>query len=86
MSLAWYDWTGFAGVALVLLAFLLLQMRRLHGNKLVYQSMNALGALGVITSLLFGTFNLPALLMEFGWLAISVYGMAVTFGRGSVER
>lgn len=75
MSLPWHEWVGFAGVAAVLLAFLLLQARRLHGNGIVYQSMNALGAAGIVLSLLFGNFNLPALLMELGWIGISVYGM-----------
>ncbi len=72
------DWTviiGLIGAVLVLLAFFLLQARKLHGNGLVYQLMNALGALGVALSLLFGRFNLPAFLLEVAWLAISIYGI-----------
>jgi hypothetical protein len=74
------DWTtvvGLVGTVLVLLAFFLLQAHKLHGNGLVYQLMNAFGALGVAISLLFGTFNLPAFLLEVAWLAISIYGMLV---------
>ncbi|HET8900221.1 MAG TPA: hypothetical protein VFN09_15750 [Rhodanobacteraceae bacterium] len=77
MNLPWHEWTGLVGVATVLLAFLLLQAHRLHGNGLIYQAMNALGALGIVLSLAFGAFNLSALLMELGWIAISVYGMLV---------
>ena len=74
------DWTvvvGLLGMVVTLFAYFLLQAQKLHGNGLVYQSMNALGALGVALSLLFGKFNLPAFLLEVIWLAISIYGMVV---------
>ena len=74
------DWTvivGLAGMVITLFAYFLLQAQKLHGNGLVYQLMNAIGALGVALSLLFGTFNLPAFLLEVIWLAISIYGIAV---------
>lgn len=77
MSLPWHEWAGLIGVILVLLAFLLLQARMLHGNGLIYQLMNALGAFGVLLSLLFGIFNLPAFLLELLWVLISIYGMVV---------
>lgn len=71
----WYDWTGYVGVVLVLLAYLLLQARLLRGDGLLYQLMNLFGALGVILSLLFGGFNMAAFLMEAAWLLISIYGI-----------
>ena len=74
------DWTvvvGLIGMIVTLLAYFLLQAQKLHGNGLVYQLMNAVGALGVALSLLFGTFNLPAFLLEVIWLVISIYGIAV---------
>jgi hypothetical protein len=86
MNLPWYEWTGFAGVVLVLLAFLLLQAHKLHGNGPIYQSMNALGSIGIMVSLVFGTFNLPAFMMEFFWLLISLYGMAVGLRRRRAAR
>ncbi|HET9818466.1 MAG TPA: hypothetical protein VFP92_04805 [Rhodanobacteraceae bacterium] len=73
-----FDWptiVGLVGTLLVLLAFFLLQVRRLHGDAMVYQLMNALGALGILVSLVFGPFNLPAFLLELAWLAISIYGL-----------
>jgi len=75
MSFFWYDWAGYIGVALVLLAFFLLQERRLQGSGLVYQLMNVLGAIGVMLSLLFGNFNLAAFIMQVAWLLIGSYGI-----------
>lgn len=76
MTIYWYDWAGYLGVALVLLAFFLLQAHKLHGNGLTYQLMNVLGAIGVMLSLLFGAFNWPAFVMQLAWLLIGVYGIA----------
>jgi hypothetical protein len=76
MTFLWHDWCGYVGVALVLLAFLLLQAHKLHGNGLLYQLMNVLGALGVILSLVFGAaMNWPAFLMQVAWIVIGVYGI-----------
>jgi hypothetical protein len=72
----WHDLAGYVGVVLVLLAYLLLQARKLHGNGLTYQLLNLFGAFGVLLSLLFGSFNLSAFAMEAAWLAISMYGIA----------
>ena len=75
MSFFWYDWAGYIGVALVLLAFFLLQERKLQGSGLVYQLMNVLGAIGVMLSLAFGSFNLSAFIMQVAWLLIGSYGI-----------
>ena len=82
MTFYWHDWAGYIGVLLVLLAFYLLQAHRLHGNGLVYQLMNVLGALGVMLSLLFGSFNWPAFIMQLAWLLIGIYGIV----RGAQRR
>ncbi|MGA9342199.1 MAG: hypothetical protein WBV61_07675 [Rhodanobacteraceae bacterium] len=81
MNMPWHEWAGLVGVALVLFAFLLLQAHKLHGNGPIYQTMNALGAIGVMLSLLFGSFNLSAFLLEVAWLLISIYGMIVALRR-----
>jgi len=75
MNLFWHDWAGYVGVVLVLLAFLLLQAHKLHGNGLTYQLMNIFGALGVMLSLIFGGFNASAFVMEVAWAAIGIYGV-----------
>lgn len=77
ISIDWALIVGLLGMIVTLLAYFLLQAQKLHGNGLVYQLMNALGALGVAISLLFGKFNLPAFMLEVVWLAISIYGMVV---------
>lgn len=78
----WHEWCGLVGVAVVLAAFLLLQARRLDGNGYLYQALNAGGAAAIIVSLVVGSFNLSAFLMELGWVAISVYGMLTTHRHG----
>ena len=82
MNLPWYDWAGYFGVALILLAYFLLQALKLHGNGLIYQLMNVFGALGVLLSLLFGSFNMSACVMEVAWIAIGIYGIV----RSAVRR
>ncbi|WP_426664239.1 CBU_0592 family membrane protein [Rhodanobacter aciditrophus] len=76
MTFHWYDWAGYVGVLLVLLAYFLLQARKLQGHKLAYQLMNILGAFGVLLSLTFGSFNWSAFLLEVAWIAIGIYGIA----------
>ncbi len=73
----WPTIVGLAGTLLVLVAFFLLQARKLHGNGLAYQLLNAIGAAAIIVSL-FYAFNLASMLLEIAWLAISVYGMATS--------
>jgi hypothetical protein len=75
MNLSWFDLTGFAGVVLIVIAYLLLQLNKLPSTAPAYSMLNALGALLVIISLLFD-FNLSAFLMEAFWFLISLYGLA----------
>lgn len=77
MNLAWFDWVGLAGSAMILVAFFLLQTGRLHGNGIPYQLLNLFGASGVLVSLL-GQFNVSVFLLEVAWVAISAYGIART--------
>lgn len=75
MTIAWYDLCGYLGVILILLAFLLLQAEKVAGSSWIYQLANMLGAIGIMLSLVFGSFNLPAFLQELVWALISVYGI-----------
>ena len=74
IHMQWPDAFGLLGVALILLAYFLLQAGRMLGHSLTYQLMNASGALLVLVSLLYA-FNLSAFLMEVAWLAVSIYGI-----------
>lgn len=73
-NMEWYDWIGIVGALLVLFAFYLLQARRVSGTGLVYQLMNLVGALGLLTSL-YGKFNVSVFIVQTVWVAISVYGI-----------
>lgn len=90
MTFFWYDWVGYLGVALILLAYFLLQAHKLQGHGLLYQLMNVFGAFGVILSLSFtpGAINWPAFLMELAWIIIGVYGIVrgVTVRRDAKAR
>lgn len=86
MTFHWYDWAGYIGVLLVLLAYFLLQARKLHGNKLAYQLMNIFGAFGVLLSLVFGSFNWSAFLLEVAWIAVGIYGIVRGVQLRRIER
>ncbi|MGH8125336.1 MAG: CBU_0592 family membrane protein [Rhodanobacteraceae bacterium] len=72
----WPTIVGLVGMIITLLAYLLLQAQKLHGNGLVYQLMNAFGSAAIIVSLIYRP-NLPSLVLEIAWLAISIYGIVV---------
>ena len=76
LDLAWYDWVGLLGTAMILGGFALLQAGRLSGTGLVYQLLNLFGAAGVLVSLL-GTF-----IVRSGVLS-SVHAFATDPARGS---
>jgi hypothetical protein len=73
MNYGLLDFVGNIGVALMMIAYLLLQLNKLS-NGLVYSGVNALGASLVVVSLLVN-FNLSAFLMEVFWILISFVGI-----------
>jgi hypothetical protein len=84
LNLQWWDWVGLAGTVLILLGFFMLQVGKLHGQGIVFQLMNLLGALGVLVSL-YGKFNLPVFLLEGTWALISGYGIVRGMRSGSAS-
>ena len=74
MSLYWYDFAGIAGVILILIAYLMLQLGKWDGIDPRYTLFNLAGALLIILSLVFD-FNLSAFLMEVAWVLISFIGL-----------
>jgi hypothetical protein len=79
MSLQWYDFVGLAGVVFVLGAFFLLQAGKLAGDAFGYQLANLFGAIFILVSI-FGPGTdfrdvISTTLMQFAWIAISIYGM-----------
>jgi hypothetical protein len=74
MSYGLIDVLGIIGVAIIVVAYLLLQLERLKGTDLSYSVMNAVGASLIVASLIVD-FNLSALLMEVFWVLISCIGI-----------
>lgn len=74
VSLQWYDIVGLGGTLAILVAYFLLQSRRLSGTGLAYQILNLVGAAGILVSLV-GKFNLSVFLLELAWVAVSGYGI-----------
>ncbi len=70
----WYDALGNIGVALIICAYLFLQLGRIASNSLLYLIPNIIGAALILLSLSVA-FNLSAFLMEAFWLAISLLGL-----------
>jgi len=68
------DLFGIAGVILLVITYLLLQVNKLQSAGLLYSLLNAIGASLIILSLL-DNFNLSAFLMEAFWVLISLVGV-----------
>ncbi|MEM9411377.1 MAG: hypothetical protein AAGA30_09705, partial [Planctomycetota bacterium] len=65
---------GFCGIALIIAAYLMLQLGKLQSNQLSYSVLNLVGAAAVIVSLCF-EMNLPSLTIEVFWCLISLIGI-----------
>ncbi len=74
----WPDVVGTIGVALILIAYVLLQIERLRSDAAAYSLLNAVGAILILVSLAY-EFNFAAFLMEFAWLLVSLYGLGKFF-------
>ena len=76
MNLQWFDFVGFAGVLLVLLAYLALQTQRMRGDGFAYSVLNMFGAIGILVPVIYAEhMNYSVLFIEAAWIAISVYGL-----------
>lgn len=73
----WYDLVGFFGVFSYLLAYWLLQSRRLSLDSYHYSLLNLIGALTLLISLLYNM-NIPSLLAQVMWMSISLIGLYKT--------
>jgi hypothetical protein len=74
MNLTLFDILGTAGVAMIIITYVLLQTGRLQSTQLSYSLLNAVGAALILISLYY-SFNLSAFIVEAFWLIISVYGI-----------
>lgn len=74
MTFAWYNILGTAGVATIVVTYILLQTERIASTSLLYSLLNAGGAVLILISLYF-EFNFPSFVVEFFWLLISLFGI-----------
>lgn len=84
MKFVWYDITGTAGVAIILVAYILLQLEKLRSEHPAFSLLNAVGAAMILVSLYYD-FNFASFLMEFFWLVVSLFGIAKYFVGGKNE-
>jgi len=87
MEIVLHDAIGILGSALIVVTYLLLQLRKMKISDAKYSVLNALGA-GCILYSLSREFNLSAFVIEFFWLAISFVGIfqyLKAVGRGQKE-
>lgn len=73
-AMAWYDWLGLCGVAMVLIAYAQLQLRRMDAHGVTFPLVNLIGSLLILLSLWFKP-NLSAIVIEAAWAAISLFGL-----------
>lgn len=77
LELFLHDYIGLAGVAVTLLAYLLLQMGVFKIEDVSYSVANALGALLILVSLVF-SWNSSSVAIEVCWFFISIFGIIKT--------
>ena len=87
MSYTWFDLVGNLGVFLVVLAFYLLQTKRLNSRDIRYSLLNLTGAILLLISLLVN-WNLSSVIIELFWIAISLIGIVrhVSISKASKQK
>lgn len=68
------DIIGILGVAIVVVAYFLLQSEKIDPKGFLYSFFNAVGSLLILYSLLYN-WNLASFIIEFIWILISLYGL-----------
>lgn len=69
-----YNATGIVGIGLIIVAYFLLQTGRVKSDQILYPTLNLIGAMLHLISL-YRFYNLPSVIIEFFWIAISIYGI-----------
>lgn len=75
-----HNFVGAFGAALIVGAYVLLQLEKLDPKNLSYSLLNAVGAALVLVSLTLD-FNLAAFVVEAFWLVVSGIGIAKSLSR-----
>ena len=68
------DWTGFIGVAILLLAYILILTNKIKQESFLYINLNLIGAaIALIASILLNYW--PFIILEAAWTLVSAYGL-----------
>ena len=73
-SMVTVDIIGVSGVALVTVAYLMLQIEKMDSKGFLYSFLNAFGSAMILYSLAYN-WNLASFVIEFFWILISSYGL-----------
>ena len=85
MGLRWFDFVGFAGVLMVLVAYAALQTRRMNGNGVLFSLLNLVGSAGILIPVWYAQeMNWSVLFIETAWIAISAFGIWTALTRKRV--
>ncbi|MCW4460475.1 hypothetical protein OK349_02065 [Sphingomonas sp. BT-65] len=76
----WVDIVGWAGAVLVLAAYGLVSTKRLDGESVIYQTMNVLGAAGMLINT-YVRGALPSAAVNVIWIGLGVYVLAKVWRR-----
>lgn len=68
------DAVGIVGVGLLLAAYFLLQRGTLGAHSIMYLAMNMSASVCILLSLVY-TPNIPSIIIQLCWIAISLYGI-----------
>lgn len=75
LGMTLFEILGLAGVVFYLGSYAALQLDVIDGKGFAYPALNFLAASCVLFSL-FENFNMPSLLIQVSWIAISLYGIS----------
>lgn len=74
MQFTLFQFIGFVGVGLLVMAYFALQSGKIKGDDWQYPATNLCGALLILFSL-YETPNVPSIVIELIWVSISSYGL-----------
>jgi hypothetical protein len=74
MVMEFHDFVGFSGAIAILLAYFLLQAKKMSPDGLLYSLLNLTGALLILFSLAYA-WNSTAVFIEIIWVSISLFGV-----------
>ncbi len=77
-----FDVFGSIGAITIVITYMLLQLKKIKSDDLLYSILNAIGAGLILLSLIY-KFNLSAFLIEIFWLFISIYGIVIKLKNAS---